>query len=208
MFKNTNYIDIIDRHPGDRCRIGGEYGYTRRLHRASGGWEVTYTTSALEKTAYCHVFGEWQHCRDCPEFDILDRVCLAEEEIMTEHEVEKLAHAYPDAVTFPQEECCVIDATGHEHQICSHNGIGCTICYPCGHGCNTEGLLQFTFDDRIIRGMVAHYTIRETGEQAKDNPENGYIQVFNGKHWSEKYAPVCRITDSGYIVILGYREVF
>jgi len=137
MFKNLEniaYIDIIDKHNGNKPNNGGEYGYTCRLWNTGNGvWEVEYRTSAEMQEQYCSVYGVWQHCSDCPEHNESGE-CRGECSTMTDAEIVALCDKYPssDVTDWEGMKCGVIDATGHKRRPCKYEG-GCIECHPCGH---------------------------------------------------------------------------
>jgi hypothetical protein len=132
MFKNLDYIIIVDTHPGRYPNNGGEYGFTRRLVPVDNGvWEVEHRTSA--EFNYCPVYGQFQECRDCLERE--GGECGAEYSTMTDDE---LTNRYPSGVEIVNTDSegrayGIINATGHEPHYCKFDG-GCIECYPCGHG--------------------------------------------------------------------------
>ena len=73
-------------------------------------------------------------------------------------------------------------------------------------------MLQLTFKDYQFKGMVEHYTIEETGEKARTNPDNGNVEVFDGVHWTDKYRPIeiNNLDKDGELLtvdVMGYEEI-
>ncbi len=90
MINSTEkYITII-RYPEKlgQERNGGDYIFYETYLRTNQGWEVTYATSA--DFDYCPIYGRFQDCINCPEYDEENDECLAGPIIITEKELEKI----------------------------------------------------------------------------------------------------------------------
>lgn len=134
MFENLAYIAIVDRHAGRYPNNGGEYGYSRRLwNQGDGTWEVEHHAMAEMQNQYCHKYGVWQYCSDCPERDEFGE-CRAEYATLTDAEIAELTDRFPSGggTDLDGRLFGIIDVTGHENKSCRYEG-GCIECYPCGH---------------------------------------------------------------------------
>ena len=126
-------VKVVTTHAGRRPNNGGEYEFFTIFDKVKDGWEVSHGTSA--EFSYCPVYGDFQECRNCWDWDDALNKCRARREMISDvdlkKELEECVFEYRDDL----EE--VYDGTGHEYTPCKYDG-GCVICYPCGHGCSEE----------------------------------------------------------------------
>ena len=90
--KNIQFVKIRDLSDYDPalCNNGGKYGFTDEYHREKEGEDFTVQYFTSSDIDYCDIFGNFQECRTCRDFDREEGKCIAEDVTVTEQELAKI----------------------------------------------------------------------------------------------------------------------